>query len=252
MKSSGNYLSCTRSLILKHTVEDETQRTWRCTRVVAWPILVLGSKSNLVHQGRAFHQNDSYGAEVQSGGNLCWAAQCILLRVLDEICHFWAHPSSRPQCLMNIRPRNSFYLRIWISHSQGTESTTQPTSDPADTPKTDTDSLQATPTSGSNLPNGNIETNNLEVTIDDLPPKLTSLAEVSCKTMLRNVVLKGHVDHTVHAARSNNSHRHRFHFTSLWSLLLCVWQNNAIKHWMLESVSDQCSSAWVDALYWWN
>ncbi|XP_033631424.1 pericentriolar material 1 protein-like isoform X2 [Asterias rubens] len=62
--------------------------------------------------------------------------------------------------------------------NQGTESTTQPTSDPADTPKTDTDSLQATPTSGSNLPNGNIETNNLEVTIDDLPPKMTSLAEV--------------------------------------------------------------------------
>ena len=31
-------------------------------------------------------------AEVQSGGNLCWAAQCILLRVMGEIWQFWAGP----------------------------------------------------------------------------------------------------------------------------------------------------------------
>ncbi|XP_071787305.1 pericentriolar material 1 protein-like isoform X2 [Asterias amurensis] len=69
--------------------------------------------------------------------------------------------------------------------NQGTESTTQLTSDTADTPKTSQESgqqgseeQQATPTSQSNLPNGNIEANNFEVTIDDLPPKMTSLAEV--------------------------------------------------------------------------
>ena len=54
------------------------------------PILVVGSESNLVHPGRMFrYMYGAITAEVQSGGNLCWAALCILLRVLGKICWFW-------------------------------------------------------------------------------------------------------------------------------------------------------------------
>ena len=68
--------------------------------VVARPILVVGSKSYLVHQGKMVQQHCScldmgpIIAEVQSRGNLCWAAQCILLRVLAKTCWFWAVPPS--------------------------------------------------------------------------------------------------------------------------------------------------------------
>ena len=68
--------------------------------VVARPILVVGSKSYLVHQGKMVQQHCScldmgpIIAEVQSRGNLCWAAQCILPRVLGKTCWFWAVPPS--------------------------------------------------------------------------------------------------------------------------------------------------------------
>ena len=41
--------------------------------------------SHLVHRGLSGRYGAIF-AEVQSWGNLCWAAQCILLRVLGEIC----------------------------------------------------------------------------------------------------------------------------------------------------------------------
>ena len=78
---------------------------------VARPILVVGSKPNLVHGGRGgsikfffMFRYVRYGAiiaEVQSGGNLCWAAQCILLRVLGENIMFWAGPPGTANCGYN-------------------------------------------------------------------------------------------------------------------------------------------------------
>ena len=63
----------------------------------------MGSKFKLVHQGQAFQQHNlipvqiwagAIIAEVQPAGNLCWATQCFLLRVLSEISWFWAKPPS--------------------------------------------------------------------------------------------------------------------------------------------------------------
>ena len=73
---------------------------------------------------------------------------------------------------------------------QGSEPDIQPESTQADIPKTDEDPKEdgaetgeeppqaTTPPASSDLPNGNTEAENDEVTIDDLPPKLTSLSEV--------------------------------------------------------------------------
>ena len=61
------------------------------TSVVPCPYLVAGSKSNLVHQDKRFNKLFLFRYrvvihEVQSGGILCWSAQCVLLsRVLGEI-----------------------------------------------------------------------------------------------------------------------------------------------------------------------
>ena len=68
-----------------------TAYIWSISSIVARLILVMGSKSNLVHRGRApVQQNyscldEAIIAEVQSVGSLCWATQCILLTVLGEM-----------------------------------------------------------------------------------------------------------------------------------------------------------------------